>query len=462
MSDLLLDVAIKGTVVLFATGLLARALRDRSAAVRHLVWSVALASLVVLPLLSVGLPAWRVTVLPVESVVASPTAAGPPVEGMPWGPIGVLAWLAGASLVIAVTAIGRIRLAWMARGSETLDDGPWPALANRISGEIGVGRRVRLRMIERRVMPMVCGVLRPVVLLPASAEGWSGTLRRHVLLHELIHVKRHDCLVQIVSRFALAIHWFNPLAWLAARHLRLERERACDDHVLECGADPCDYAEDLVGMARRLQPSAPSALALGMADPSRFGERVIALLEPGRPRGGPSRGTALVACLLAAGLVVPLAAMRPAAKKPASDPARFAAAVPAPPGATPAANANASADPDVDAGPAGARRPLPPGSARPGAESDPALRAPVVEVDAVEVTFERRGTARGVVEANTSEGIPRPGIARVQYRSSFGAGEAPSWTSTSKNASDTCEETDRGAPARPAQLASTTPETATP
>lgn len=462
MSDLLFDVAIKGTVVLVVTGLLARTLRDRSAAVRHLLWSVALASLVMLPLLSAGLPVWRVAVLPVESV-ASPAVAAPPAEGIPWGRIGVLGWLAGAALVIAVTTIGRIRLAWMARGSKTLDDGPWPILANRIAGEIGVGRRVRLRMVQRRVMPMVCGVLRPVVLLPASAESWSGTLRRHVLLHELIHVKRHDCLVQIVSRLALAIHWFNPLAWLAARHLRLERERACDDHVLECGADPCDYAEDLVGMARRLQPSAPAALALGMADPSRFGERVIALLDPGRPRGGPSRRTALVACILAAGLIVPLAAMRPAAKKPASDAVRFVASVPAPSGGTSAANASAAAAADAHAGSASAHRPLPARSAERGTKSDPAPRAnvPVVEVDAIEVTLDRRGTARGVVEANTSEGIPRTGIARVQYRSSSGAGEAPSWTST-RNASDTCEETDRGAPTHPAQLASTTPETATP
>lgn len=462
MDRLLLDVAIKGTLVLFLAAAVARASRDRSAAVRHLVWSVALGSLAALPLLSVALPEWSVTIPSVRPAVATAVSA-PAREGFPWARVVVLAWLAGAGFVTVVTAIGRVRLAWLTRGSEDLDHGSWPALANRIADEMGVARRVRLRIVDRETMPMVWGVLRPVVLLPASAASWSGSLRRHVLLHELAHVKRGDCLIQIVSRVALAVHWFNPLAWIAARRLRLERERACDDHVLGYGADACDYAEDLVGMARRLRPSRGSALALGMADPSRFGDRVIALLDAGRRRRDLTRRATLFAGVLTAVVVLPLAAARPCLEIAGRvDVADLAGTGPAPVAERPVPERTATPGSDGERRPPGRAaavpRPAPERNARSAARAIPTAGA-----DPIEGTVERGRSAIAALEANTTRGIPRPGIARVEYRRSSGAGEAPgSWTSTHTKASETCEEEERGAPARPARLASTAPETATP
>ena len=71
--------------------------------------------------------------------------------------------------------------------------------------------------------------------MPEDANRWPLERLRIVLLHELAHVKRRDCLTHVVAQLACALHWFNPLAWIAARHIRTERERACDDLVLACG-----------------------------------------------------------------------------------------------------------------------------------------------------------------------------------------------------------------------------------
>ena len=90
-------------------------------------------------------------------------------------------------------------------------------------------------------MPMTWGCLPAVgplpgagarVLLPAEAEEWPEDRRRAVLLHELAHVKRRDCLSQLIAQLACAVHWFNPLIWLAGHRMLVERERACDDLAL--------------------------------------------------------------------------------------------------------------------------------------------------------------------------------------------------------------------------------------
>ena len=89
---------------------------------------------------------------------------------------------------------------------------------------------------EHVTVPFTSGVLRPVVVVPATALAtWTDERIRVVLLHELAHVRRRDCLVQAMSQVACAAYWFNPLTWIAARRLRAERERACDDLVLEAG-----------------------------------------------------------------------------------------------------------------------------------------------------------------------------------------------------------------------------------
>ena len=99
------------------------------------------------------------------------------------------------------------------------------------------------------------------MLLPESANEWTMERRRSVLLHEMAHVKRRDCLVQFLGQLTCAAHWCNPAVWFAARELRRESERACDDLVLHAGTRPSDYAHDLLDMARALTTTPAPTLA---------------------------------------------------------------------------------------------------------------------------------------------------------------------------------------------------------
>jgi TonB family protein len=166
-----------------------------------------------------------------------------------------------------------------------------------------VRRPVRILLGDPQVAPMTWGVLRHTILLPAAASGWSADRRRVVLAHELAHVKRADGLVQAFVHLVCAFHWFNPLVWYGAHRVRIEREKACDDHVLRLGAGAEDYADHLVQIVRGLRGyRVASYAALSMAQPSQLETRLVSILDSQTRRSGLSKpgAAALGALALAA------------------------------------------------------------------------------------------------------------------------------------------------------------------
>ena len=173
-----------------------------------------------------------------------------------------------------------------------------------------------IKRSDQTTIPLAWGVLRPVILLPAGAGDWKSERMRIVLAHELAHVKRQDCLTQILAQMVCAVYWFHPLAWAAAARLRREREQACDDRVLALGSSASDYAGHLVELAHSLRSvSERWAPAVAMAQPQELETRIIALLDSRRRRGTVPRGRA-VACAIATGLLLlPLATLRAPAQQ---------------------------------------------------------------------------------------------------------------------------------------------------
>jgi hypothetical protein len=219
--------------------------------------------------------------------------------------------------VLARLAVGTLGVWRLARRGARVDDGRWLALAQRTAGRLGISRPTTLLKGGTLGVPVTWGIIYPVVLLPAEADGWDAERRRYVLVHELAHVRRFDALTQLVAQLAVAVFWFNPLVWYAAARMRLEREHACDDYVLREGTPASRYADDLLTMVRALgtpahQAAEPAFAALAMARRSEFEGRMLAILDAHHDRHPLTRrGTAmLAAALLALGL--PLAALTPA------------------------------------------------------------------------------------------------------------------------------------------------------
>ncbi|MGH7554109.1 MAG: M56 family metallopeptidase [Longimicrobiales bacterium] len=227
----------------------------------------------------------------------------------------LIVWIAGALGVAGGIVVGVLRVGRLKRNAVRVNHGWSVALLRRLCDEMGVTRPVTLLEGDADAMPMTWGILRPVVLLPSSASGWQEARLMAVLRHELAHVRRLDTFTQLMAEVACAIHWFNPLVWIMARRLRIEREMACDDAVLAAGSVASEYAAQLVALARSFRPVPATVFAaVTMATPSQLKGRVHALLDERRSRGRVAAGIVVPAWIAAVLLVVPLAAMTPVSR----------------------------------------------------------------------------------------------------------------------------------------------------
>jgi TonB family protein len=315
----LFDVALKAAVVLGIAFLVALALRQSSASIRYALWTCALAAVLILPLASWVAPGWNIDrgvanvaqeAQPGVSVVVHGTRP----RSSPSWPSAISIWIAGAGAMLLRIAAGHWRLRSMFGAAEEIRDQQWLALAGEVSANIGFQRAVILKRSTATDVPLSYGLFRATVLLPGESDHWTEERRRVVLSHEMIHARRLDSLWGLIGQLAVAVHWFNPLAWLAAAQLKREQERSCDDAVISAGIASTVYAAHLVDLARSISIPEP---ALGMAERFDLEGRVHALLDAGRARKAASRKLCAAMFSVALVLIVPLAAVRAQPASPA-------------------------------------------------------------------------------------------------------------------------------------------------
>lgn len=331
---------IKSSVVVAAAAVAYAILRRRgSAATRHLLCTVTLASLLALPFLAKTAPTWSIAIpatalarveavtgsplepAPVSSTGSADIAVAPTVASVAraveapaadpsrvsWRAATAAVYVTGAVLLLLQMLIERIVIARLARRADPVTDLEWRRLLRQSAASLGIDRPVRLLRSREQTMPMAFGIRTPSILLPAIADTWPDDRRRAVLLHELAHVARHDCLSQAIAALACAVYWIHPGAWWMARRLRIERELACDDRVLEAGTIARDYAGHLLELAYSLGGRRAPAMVVTMARPNQLEGRMLAILDERRNRAVPGRSHRLAATAIASAIIVPLA-----------------------------------------------------------------------------------------------------------------------------------------------------------
>jgi TonB family protein len=284
--SLLLDSALKATVILCAAWTASLMLRRASAGVRHMVWLAAVVAVAMVPLaLSIphsAIPSAARLVVPAAVAAGSGVVA----RRLPWF---LMIWAAGGSFVLARLILGVLAAARITR-SAILQNG--------------------ILYSDRAATPLTWGFLRPVVILPSYAMEWSDAERDVVLRHEQAHITRHDWLWQVLSMVTTAVFWFHPLMWLASFQLRREAECAVDDLILAGGAEPSDYASRLLDVARRLNGVSVPAAAIAMVRKPELETRVRSILDSSRRRAAAGLFVRCAIALVAAALILPIAVTR--------------------------------------------------------------------------------------------------------------------------------------------------------
>lgn len=173
----------------------------------------------------------------IAAALVSPASAAFPVEGssVTWlGLLGIV-WIVGFAALIA---------RWYAR---------WARIRKVVRSATPLAMAVPIPVMTSAAFrePGVVGIFRPILLLPAEIDRrLTAQQLQAILKHELCHVRRHDNLTAAIHMIVEALYWFFPPVWWIGARMLDERERACDEAVVQSGNDAREYAEGILEVCR--------------------------------------------------------------------------------------------------------------------------------------------------------------------------------------------------------------------
>ncbi len=299
------------------------------------------------------------TSLPIEdeiglagAQVAQPHAGWRGIRGIEPGIAAI--WLLGTVYQLAWLGWGLLRVRRFERTVQAETDPELLSVARSVAEQFAMPTCPAVGRSTATDTPLSLGLWRPRIILPAESgeSRWAAESWRPLLVHELAHIHRKDHLVGLMQRLALAIYWWNPLAWAASRELSLVRELICDDVATSgmatsnmSSGEPSasrQYAEILINLADRVadraggQPDYVSALAAWSGPRDDLSRRIHRLLDPSRRVVTTLSRKATIACggfslvmlllVLAVGVRIDRVAAKPPAEVPPTEKATEIAA----------------------------------------------------------------------------------------------------------------------------------------
>ena len=245
----------QGTLLVACVALCLRLLPGLSAAARSAVWFNVFVLLVLLHLV----PAFPAQGSRVAGVPSSPIHLG-----LRWSLLVAGIWAALSLWRMAQLVVSAIRLHRMTRRAALVRTGAELQACLRPFDEKTHARAAGLYASADVTRPCVFGLFRPRILVPPGLiEQISGRELALVLQHEMEHLRRGDLWSNLLQKLALALFPLNPALYWVERRLCVERELACDDHVLSASASRKAYAMCLTRLAEYSMVSRGLSLVLG-------------------------------------------------------------------------------------------------------------------------------------------------------------------------------------------------------
>lgn len=156
-------------------------------------------------------------------------------------------WISGSAVLFAIWIQRQHAFRKKLKDGNVLQKGREMNLLVQVQERMKIRRKVQLLVSAKVSEVGVWGMFHPMIILPVEiGEHLSDSELQAIFLHELIHVARWDNLTSNVQMAICCLFWFHPLVWLIDRMLLSERERVCDDRVLQLGSTSKTYASSLV------------------------------------------------------------------------------------------------------------------------------------------------------------------------------------------------------------------------
>lgn len=282
----------QGAIIGLTAAACLHAMRRSTPHARYLVACFALASCVVLPMLTFmsvliaghDTPAEAISMQGVIMPADGLTSGLAQSDLRDWAPYLVWSWFAGCSLLLARSTVAMVWLERAIRESQPASQRLWQLRIDLLADRMGVAQPVRLLLSGDLSSPVVAKVAHPVVLLPiAVTTRMSVEWVEALLAHELAHIRRHDYLVNLVQKVIEAVLFHQPAVWWLSSRIRHERELIADSIAVETGTHRRTLAAALAELVElRDFDAIPPDIALS-ARGGRLMSRIRTLVRPAAP-----------------------------------------------------------------------------------------------------------------------------------------------------------------------------------
>lgn len=271
----------EGSLLTVLVAIMLRLLPAKSSQTRFVIWLSALFGIVLVTLFGLR-GASEIHAVHSSSLVTLPVSFA----------LGAFAlWALLAAVGFLRIAVGLWQLRKVRRQCEPVKVEELPLSAQALIRDFQSIRSVKILRASDSQTPKAVGFFSPAIILPswlldqhADEAQRTGDELKHVLLHELAHLRRRDDWTNLFQQTVKALFFFHPAVWWMERELSLSREQACDDAALEQAADAHDYARSLALVAEKSFLQRQIALAqavIGRAH--QLTQRVTRILDPKRP-----------------------------------------------------------------------------------------------------------------------------------------------------------------------------------
>jgi uncharacterized protein (TIGR03435 family) len=187
-------------------------------------------------------------------------------------------WLCGFLMVVFVWLVRWRRISAATRKAKPLREGREIEALRRLEHVGGIRKPTEIVLSEAPLEPGIFGIVRPVLVWPERiTERLADAHLEAILAHELSHIRRRDNLAAAIHMLVEAIFWFHPLVWWLGARLVAERERACDEAVLESGRERQVYAESILKICE-LCVESPLTCVSGVTG-SDLNKRVVRIMR---------------------------------------------------------------------------------------------------------------------------------------------------------------------------------------